>query len=385
MHYITNVLLPCPLTNHDSETEWRILVNDSDVIVSIESNTKVSSLLSESWEGDWLSPMGIDLQINGGMGISFNEILSSDIPKLLNLLDQLWCDGIEAIAPTIVTCSVDALRESLLVFREARSKISSNQCNLLGAHLEGPFISKEKIGAHSLNHICSPSLEALENRIKGFDQEIALVTLAPELTNSKEIISKLKSLGIIISLGHSTADLEITNKSFDQGVKMLTHTFNAMPDLLHRSPGPIAAAIENGNIYLGLIADGIHVHPNMMRLLLKLASGKIVLVSDALAPYGLQDREYKWDTRKLFVKDRSCFLENGALAGTTLPLLESTCRFAACTEEPSNAIWSSTVSPRQLLEEGFNLNEFLIGQPLKNLLRWHFNHEELTLKWQKAS
>ena len=165
---------------------------------------------------------------------------------------------------------------------------------------------------------------------------------------------------------------------------MLTHAFNAMPGLHHRAPGPIGEACRNGSIALGLIADGVHVNPTMAVLLQRLAPQQIVLVSDALAPYGLADGTHRWDERTLLVKNGTCRLEDGTLAGVTLPQLEGVKRLAYWSKEVGPAIWSATVAPRRVLQIAGGIQEALIGQPLSHLLRWTQN-EAGDLHWADAA
>ncbi|MEL0113280.1 MAG: hypothetical protein VW835_16240, partial [Rickettsiales bacterium] len=143
---------------------------------------------------------------------------------------------------------------------------------------------------------------------------VALVTLAPELEGADAVIRCLRQRGIGVALGHSAATAEQASAGFDQGITMLTHTFNAMPGLHHRAPGPLGEACRRGGIALGLIADGVHVDPTMAVLLQRLAPEQTVLVSDALAPYGLADGEHRWDKRMLLVRNGTCRLRDGTLA-----------------------------------------------------------------------
>ncbi len=385
MHHITHVCLPKPLSNLDDNNLWSLALDDQEIVLSIDPMDPTSEVLGDNWSSDWLSPMGLDLQINGGLGIAFSELTYSQLPKLEALLKQLWLDGLEAICPTFISNSLPSLRLGLEVLREARKLDGFNRCKLLGAHLEGPFLSKERHGAHSLEYLCDPSLIALDARISGFEKEIALMTLAPELAGSFEVINQLKTLGVVIALGHSSADGETSSSAFDQGVTMLTHVFNAMPGLHHRAPGPIAEAIKNSKISLGLIADGLHIDPTMVAFLQRLAPNQLVLVSDAIAPYGLQDGTYAWDERSVYVHNGCCRLQDGTLAGTTLPLLEGCKRLSRWTKEPSAAIWSATIAPRMVLENRFELKDYLIGQPLKKLLRWRCNPQKDELFWQFAA
>ena len=385
MRRITHVGLPQPLNPTAESKQWLIDLDEKERVVSLQPMAEGSAVAGESWNGDWLSPMGVDLQINGGLGLAFPELTQADLPRLLDLLDLLWQDGVAAICPTLVTCGVMALRQSLQVLREARQLHGPQRCALLGAHLEGPFLAEARRGAHPLEHLCPPSLLALDERINGFEDDIALTTVAPELPGASVVMERLKALGIVISLGHSTIDAAGATQAFQQGVAMLTHSFNAMPGLHHRDPGPIGAACRHGGITMGLIADGVHVDPTMAVLLQRLAPEQVVLVSDALAPYGLEDGQHHWDERVLLVNQGTCRLEDGTLAGVSLPLLEGCKRLASWSGEPGAAIWAGTIAPRKVLGEARPLHELLLGQSLTNLLRWQWKEDQAELIWQRAA
>ena len=390
MRRITDVRLPSPDVASSDQCHWLDLDSDGQIVdiqpmaVAEPDDVGGDALTSESWSGDWISPRGIDLQINGGLGLAFPELTSDDLPRLIELLDQLWADGVEAIAPTLVTCGIEPLREALGVLRQARSLHQPGRCRLLGAHLEGPFLAEARRGAHPLEHLAPPSLAALKQRIAGFEEEIALMTLAPELEGADAVIAALQDHGVLVALGHSAAKAEDAKTAFAAGVGMITHAFNAMPGLHPRAPGPLGEACRQGGIALGLIADGVHVAPTMAVLLQRLAPKQIVLVSDALAPYGLADGEHRWDERVLLVRNGTCRLEDGTLAGVTLPLLEGVKRLASWTERPGAAIWSATVAPRLTIDLARSLGNSLIGQPLNTLLRWN-QSETGELSWQSAA
>ena len=377
MRWLSSVRLPAV------DGLWRIGVDREERIAAVENLPPGSSSTGEDWSGDWLSPMGVDLQINGGLGLAFPELSSTDLPNLLALLELLWRDGVEAIAPTLVTCGVAELRQALAVLREARALHQPGRCLLLGVHLEGPFLAEARRGAHPRRHLAAPSLEALHSRIAGFEQEISLVTLAPELEGADAVIEALLQLGIQVSLGHSEANEAQARAAFESGVGMITHTFNAMAGLHHRAPGPIAAAVLRGDVALGLIADGVHVAPSMAVLLQRLMPNQVVLVSDALAPYGLADGVHRWDERALIVKKGSCRLEDGTLAGVTLPLLEAVRRMAGWSGEAGQAIAAATLLPRRVLGDQRRIQELLLGRPLNHCLRWSGPAQDL--RWQRAA
>ena len=376
MRRITDVRLPHPRLG-DTDQRHTLTLDQNLNIQAIQRMAVGDTEAANNWKGDWISPRGIDLQINGGLGLAFPELTPADLPRLLQLLELLWQDGVEAIAPTLVTCGVAPLRQALAVLREARSNAGAGCCRLLGAHLEGPFLAEARRGAHPRQHLAAPSLNALEERIGGFETEISLVTLAPELEGASSVIQRLRELGICIALGHSAATDVQARAGFDQGVGMITHAFNAMAGLHHRAPGPLGEACRRGGIALGLIADGVHVDPTMAVLLQRLAPEQTVLVSDALAPYGLNDGEHRWDARVLLVKNGTCRLDDGTLAGVTLPQLEGVKRLARWSGAPSAAIWSATVAPRQVLADTPSIQDALIGRSLNDLLRWTMAEGEL--------
>ncbi|MEY4430841.1 MAG: hypothetical protein RLZZ533_777 [Cyanobacteriota bacterium] len=377
MRWLTNVRLPaCPGL-------WRITLDGEGRITNLEPLGEGTATAGDDWGGDWLSPGGVDLQINGGLGLAFPELQEGDLPRLLALLELLWRDGVEAIAPTLVTCGIPELRRALAVLRQARAQHRPGRCRLLGAHLEGPFLAPARRGAHPSQHLAAPSVEALHRRIGGFEEEIALVTLAPELPGAADVTAELRRLGILVSLGHSEANQEQAEAAFAQGVGMLTHSFNAMAGLHHRNPGPIAAAALQGHVALGLIADGVHVAPAMAVLLQRLAPEQVVLVSDALAPYGLADGIHRWDERALIVENGSCRLEDGTLAGVTLPLLEGVRRLAGWGGDPDQAIAAATVLPRRVLGQPRRIEGQLLGQPLGETLRWSGTAADL--HWRRAA
>ncbi|MFM8545505.1 MAG: N-acetylglucosamine-6-phosphate deacetylase [Vulcanococcus sp.] len=377
MRWLTNVRLPaCPGL-------WRITLDGDNQSAGLEPLSAGPAAAGDDWGGDWLSPGGVDLQINGGLGLAFPELQEGDLPRLLELLELLWRDGVEAIAPTLVTCGIPELRQALAVLRQARAAHRPGRCRLLGAHLEGPFLAPARRGAHPSQHLATPSLAALQQRIGGFEGEIALVTLAPELPGADAVIAELRRLGILVSLGHSEANEAQASAAFSQGVGMLTHAFNAMPGLHHRNPGPIAAAALGGHVALGLIADGVHVAPSMAVLLQRLAPEQVVLVSDALAPYGLADGVHRWDQRALIVENGSCRLEDGTLAGVTLPLLEGVRRLARWGGDVDRAIAAATVLPRQLVGAAADCRSQLLGLPLVEALRWSGPSDDL--RWRRAA
>ena len=361
-------------------------------IMPIKSKKPVISATNSQFidvKEDWISLGGIDLQINGALGLAFPDLNADNADKLPEICQLLWHQGVDGFLPTLVTTSVENIQRSLAIFAD---RISDNSVNsqILGVHLEGPFLNYEKRGAHPAEYLLPLTIDNVKRVLGDYANIVKVITLAPELDPSGEVISYLRSLNIIVSLGHSQATYSEAEKAFKLGASMVTHAFNAMPSLHHREPGLLGAAIVNPDVMCGLIADGQHVSQTMMQILLKASRSPlaplnkggwgdgIFLVSDALSPLGLPDGVYPWDTRQIEVKNGTARLLDGTLSGTTLPLLvgvQNLVKWGICGVE--DAIALATTAPRKAI----GINE-IIGQSASKLLRWKIEPSgELT--WQR--
>ena len=354
-------------------------------IIPSNNLSAINAVTTIDLQGDWLSLGGIDLQINGGLGLAFPDLETQDFTRLEAICDFLWQQGIDGFCPTIVTSSIAKIQRSLATLEEFMRHQSSDAATakILGVHLEGPFLNYEKRGAHPQEYLLELTIDNLKKVLGKYQSIIKIITLAPELEPTGETISYLKSQGIIISLGHSLATEYQASKAFELGASMVTHAFNAMPSLHHRQPGLLAAAINNPQVFCGLIADGNHVCSSMMQILLKASDYDrgIFLVSDALAPLGLTDGVYPWDNRTITVTDGTARLANGTLGGTTLPLLvgvQNLVKWGIC--QPEKAIAMAIKSPRKAI----GLPDTIIGNQA-NLSRWSWNKEQSKLSWQRIN
>ncbi|NJK67245.1 MAG: N-acetylglucosamine-6-phosphate deacetylase [Microcoleus sp. CSU_2_2] len=346
--------------------------------------------------GDWLSLGGVDLQINGTLGFAFPDLESKHIEFLPEICQFLWNQGVDAFLPTLVTTSLHKFKRSLSTIanfihstKAASTTGKLKTAEILGVHLEGPFLNPQKRGAHPIEFLLPLTIENVKQVLGDCADIVKLITLAPELDSTGEVIPYLQSLGIAVSLGHSQATAEQAQQAFAQGASMVTHAFNAMPSLHHREPGLLGAAIVDPGVKCGLIADGKHVSPTMIDLLLRAGGYEtgIFLVSDALAPLGLPDGVYPWDFRQIEVRKGTAWLrldyhsplESSTLAGTTLPLLagvQNLVKWGICDVE--SAIALATESPRKAI--GLS---GIIGKSATQLLRWHLNEQTKELTWHR--
>lgn len=338
-------------------------------------------------QGDWLSLGGIDLQINGALGLAFPEVQASDRNRLLAICRRLWEQGVDAFTPTLVTSSIAQFRQAIEAIADfVAQPLPPRHAKILGLHLEGPCLAESKRGAHPQEHLQPLTVEVLSEICGDHLAQIRIVTLAPELDPTGEAIAWLRQQGVIVSLGHSQATAEQAQVAFQQGATMVTHAFNAMPPLHHRQPGLLGAALTTDTVFAGLIADGQHIDPIMLKLLLRVGEGdrRLFLVSDALAPLGLPDGQYPWDERQITVTAGTCRLEDGTLAGTTLPLLagvQNLVRWQVC--EPETAIMLATLAPLRALGVDWSDPRLLyLSRPVCQLLRWH-QSDTGELTWQR--
>jgi N-acetylglucosamine-6-phosphate deacetylase len=355
-----------------------IAIRDNQILAIAES--AMADLPIVDVEGDWISLGGVDLQINGALGLAFPDVQMSDLERLAQICDFLWEQGVDGFLPTIVTTSIENIHRSLAVFAEFIKHQSPNTAQILGVHLEGPFLNPQKRGAHPEAYLLPLTIEFVTQALSEYTDTVAAITLAPELDQTSMVIPYLRSLGIIVSLGHSHANFAQAESAFGSGASMVTHAFNAMPGLHHREPGLLGAALTQPHVQCGFIADGRHVHPAMLTVLLRAGrySEGLFLVSDALSPLGLPDGKYPWDDREIEVIDGTARLPDGTLSGTTRSLLvgvQNLVKWGSC--DVDRAIDLATIAPRQAI----GLSTDYVGQ-WANLLRWHCDRDN-GLTWSR--
>jgi N-acetylglucosamine-6-phosphate deacetylase len=363
----------------------RIFVNQEGIIEKIMSmNTAWETVRPQNLQvldvaEDWISLGGVDLQINGGLGLAFPELTSETASMLPTISSYLWEAGVDGYLPTLVTTSIENIQRSLAILANYTPRFS-NSAQMLGVHLEGPFLNYYKRGAHPAEYLLPLTIDQVKRVLGDYGHLVKLITLAPELDTTGKVIPYLRSLGITVSLGHSQAIATEAHQAFTQGATMITHAFNAMPPLHHREPGLLGAAMNDQRVFCGFIADGQHLDPMILKILLR-ASENLFIVSDALAPLGLPDGIYPWDTRQIEIINGTARLKDGTLSGTTLPLLvgvQNLVKWGICDVE--TAITLATDAPRQAI----NLPKFAPNQPA-HLLRWNSDKISKELTWQRLT
>ena len=239
--------------------------------------------------GCYVIPGLIDLHFHGCVGEDFSDATPDGLQKIA---DYQLSRGITGICPAGMTLGEDTLTA---ICENAAAHIEGNKpgAELLGLHLEGPFISMAKKGAQNGDFVHDPDGDMLERLQKAAKGHVKLVTLAPEGPGAIDFIRKANELGVRVSLGHTTADYDTATAAYNAGARQATHLFNAMPSFTHREPGVIGAAADHEEVMAELICDGVHVHASAVRAMFRLFGPKrMILISDSLRAAGMGDGEY---------------------------------------------------------------------------------------------
>lgn len=292
----------------------------------------------------WLvAPGFVDLQCNGGLGID----LASEPDRLWELAAALPRWGVTAWLPTIVTTPEGTVDRALDVLAAGPPEGWAGAVPL-GLHLEGPFLSPAKRGAHPEQLLRLPSAGAVERWSS--DGGVALVTLAPELPGSAELIESLTERGVVVSLGHSAATAAQATAAVDLGARWVTHLFNAMGPLHHREPGLAGVALSDERLRVGLIADGTHVHPAVVAMAQRALGERLTLVTDAVGALGMPYGRRHVGRAEVVVGEDGVRLPDGTLAGSNLSMEEAVqnlVSMSGCSAE--EALAAASESPARLL------------------------------------
>jgi N-acetylglucosamine-6-phosphate deacetylase len=343
-----------------------------DVTLDIESGADLR--ISES-EGV-LVPGLIDLQINGGFGIDFQTAEPSDIEKFRQ---EVLRTGVTGFLPTLITASHENIMSQI---EKIDLSLKAGQSDVLGIHLEGPYISQEARGTHELSQIREINLSEISEIMK--TQKLKMITLAPELSQAKQAIEQLVENEVIVSLGHSQASSAQTLAAVEQGARMITHIFNAQSGVHHRESGMASQALINPNLYLGIIADLYHLTSETIKLIFQTAASRAVLVTDAISAMGMPDGTYQLGNQTVAVKaGQPPMRADGVLAGSAVRLDECIKNVIDCAVAPELAIAAATSIPAQVLgladrgeiKRGLRADLALLSENGRTSKVWHLGEE----------
>jgi N-acetylglucosamine-6-phosphate deacetylase len=261
--------------------------------------------------GRHLVPGFIDLHCHGAGGASADEGEAA----IETVLAVHNAHGTTRSVLSLVTAPVDTLARQL----QEIARVAASDPRVLGAHLEGPFLDHEFRGAHDAAELRTADAASVDLLLDAGGGMLRQVTIAPEHPGATEAIARFVDAGVVVAVGHTGADFATALSAFDAGASILTHAFNGMRGIHHRAPGPVVAAMHADHVTLEIINDGVHVHPDVVRLAFSGAPGRVALVTDAMAAAGAVDGEYQLGSLGVIVADGVArLLEGGSIAGSTL-------------------------------------------------------------------
>jgi N-acetylglucosamine-6-phosphate deacetylase len=315
--------------------DGRLVRGDVEVL---DGRTTAYGIVSPNGRGI-ASPGFVDLQVNGFSGVDF---LEADADGYRRAGDALLETGVTAYLPTFITAPEEQL---LAALREVPA--APDGPRLLGVHLEGPFLSDLRLGVHPSSARRDPDEDLLQRLLAA--GPVRLVTLAPELPGATGLIDALLRREVAISFGHSDATADEANAAFAAGVRTVTHLFNAMRPFRHRDPGIAGAALARDDVVVQVILDGVHLAPETASVVWRAAAGRVALVTDAMAGAGLTDGSYRLGGLEIEIRGGVARGPTGALAGSTLTMIEAVRNLHGLGAPLEDAIAAATEVPARVL------------------------------------
>ena len=287
------------------------------------------------------SPEFIDLQINGHGGVDFLSAQSAD--EVRTAARSLYRNGVKGFLPTLITADPAQLMQAAKYIREVQDAPASDEAQILGFHLEGPFISDVKCGVHPKHYIAKPNIEAMKKYLSIGD--VKIVTLAPELPGALDLIKFLVQEGVVVSLGHSNATPDEAHAGFDAGAKTVTHLYNGMSKI----PGLAGVALDREDVTIQIIVDDVHVARADVAHALSLSMDRFIMTNDTVTPAGLGDGKYHFGEMDIEVREGRAVRVDGTLAGG-IGTLQQSLDILAELGIPADIAWASvTTRPLALI------------------------------------
>ena len=352
MYALTN----CTIYTSDTVLTDHAVLIENDLIKTIINTAALDSNIEKiDLNGANLSPGFIDLQLNGCGGVMLNGAETQQTLEIMQAANLK--SGTTSFLPTFITDADEGIKRVLDV---ARHYIDTTPNEVLGLHLEGPYLSIEKKGIHRQEFIRKPDSEMI-NQICDNSDIIAMLTLAPENCPA-EVVKQLSDNNIVVSLGHTNATYAQAKVAIDNGASCATHLFNAMTTITGREPGVVGAIYDN-DIYAGVIVDGFHVAYENVRISKKIMGEKLFLVTDAVAPAGANIDSFDFVGTTVYYKDGKCFGADGTLGGSAVTMIESieqTVKFVGI--ELAEALRMATLYPAKAISVDNKLGSISSGK-----------------------
>ena len=302
------------LTDDGFRPDLAVLVEDGKVVALLPESGLPAGVTRRDLGGGHLLPGYIDVQVNGGGGVLFNN--APTVEALRSIVAGHRRFGSTGLMPTLISDDVETMRLAVAAVRQA---IAAGVPGVLGIHLEGPYIAPERKGTHNADTFRVPDAAEIE-MATALDNGVTLITLAPEQVPA-DTIRAMVARGAKVAAGHTAASYEQARAGLDAGISGFTHLYNAMTPLQGREPGVVGAALEDPHSWCGVIVDGVHVHPASLRVALAAKPrGKVVLVTDAMPMVGSDDPSFNLYGETIVAKDGVVRNAAGSLAGSALDM-----------------------------------------------------------------
>ena len=310
-------------------------------------------------QGNYLSPGFVDIHNHGNSGF---DIMDSTEEALDTIGGYHISNGVTSYLATVITSSYEDMVTAIENVVNYKNK--DHKSNIVGIHLEGPYFNKVKKGAQPEEYIKLPNIKDIENILEMSNNKLKMVSLAPELKGSIDLIRFLKINNIAISMAHSNATYEETKKGIENGITIATHLYNGMREFNHREPGIIGASLTDDRVYCEIIYDRFHLHDVAVKIALEMKGyDKIILVSDAMMAAGLEDGEYLLGGQKVFVQSQKPRLTSGSIAGSTLDLRKAVYNMVRYLNVPlKEAVKMASLNPAKSIHLDKELGSIEIGK-----------------------
>jgi N-acetylglucosamine-6-phosphate deacetylase len=295
--------------------------------------------------GAYLIPGLIDVHTHGRVGGDFN---SADADTMVKMARSYLEKGVTGVMPTLASDTLDGLYSSIEKISDVKKQGGKN---FLGVHLEGRYLNPAKRGAHAATLLASPNAMEIENLVKAMKKAgAAHVSAALELDTDGKFTETAIGEGATVGLAHTNANYAEAKTAIERGARSLTHLFNTMPPLHHRDGGAVAAGLTDKEVFCEIIADGFHIAPEMVKLAYMMKKDKLVLITDSMEATGMPDGEYSIAGLPVTVKDGKARTHEGAIAGSTLELIDGVRNLARFAEISfAEAIYNATAAPAKMI------------------------------------
>ena len=362
-----------------------VLVEDGRISRIIDS-ASAKSLDADSvieLKGATVFPGFIDIHIHGAVGVDVNNASPVD---LLRVSEFLASKGVTAWLPTLVPAPVEQYQAATAaigeVMKQQATDATSRGARVLGVHYEGPFVNSEQCGALHREYFRTFSGAADVNSIPRIQTNgaVHLMTVAPEIEGGVELIRELRARGWVVSIGHTRATPDVLDNAKEAGAQHMTHFMNAMSPLHHRAPGPVGWGLLNDDVSLDLIADGIHLDPMMLKVLLRcVKSDRLALISDAIAATGLGDGEYEIWGEKITVENSRTRNARGRIAGSVITMLDAVKTMLSLGASECDVARMASLNPAGLLGIDSEYGKIAEGKRADLVALNSHGHVQLTL------